>query len=73
MIFGAENSRLFGTRANSSWTIYLQGSVVSIISRNELREAAEIILIYSKVCFQAHQHRGNFYCPTPADFKIDSS
>jgi len=34
MIFRAENSGPFKTRANGSWTIYVQGPVVSMTSRN---------------------------------------
>jgi len=51
MAFGAENSALSGTRANFSWTIYLQGPVVSIISKSELYEVAETMLFYSKIRF----------------------
>jgi len=62
MVFGAENSGLFGTRANFSCTIYLQGPVVSIICRSILWEAAEILLLlYSMIRFLAHhQHFNEF-------------
>jgi hypothetical protein len=61
MVFGAENSGLFGTSANFSCTIYLQGPVVSIISRSILWEAAEILLLYSMIRFLAHhQHYNEF-------------
>ena len=52
MVFEAENCRPFGTGAKFSWTIYLQGPVVSIIFRNKLWEAAEIVIFYSMIRFK---------------------
>jgi len=58
MIFGTEDSRPFETRVKFSGTIYLQGPIVSTISRNERCETVEIMLFYNIIRFQAHHQ----YC-----------
>lgn len=51
MRFTAENSRS-ETRVNFSWTIYLQGPVVSMICRSELYEIVDIMIFYSIIHFK---------------------
>jgi hypothetical protein len=84
MIFGAENSEPFKTRANDSWTIYLQGPLDFMISwATEVNCGMHWKLYHfmlfrpftgtvstATACFKAHPNKFHgIITPTEANFK----